>query len=216
MNAGSSHRSRSRTAIALFLGLAILGYGAYRLRAHWSRTNALTAAPLTAAPLPPFEQALLSELERQSHAGIAYKDGYFRGGDPPPQLGVCTDVVLRAYRAAGVDLPRLVAEDIRAHSAEYHIVRPDPNIDQRRCRNLVVFFDRHAASLPANVDWQVGDIVFWDTWGNGKIDHVGMVGNRLDSAGNRSVYQHLPGNVVTESGDLTRWPIRRHFRWKRG
>ena len=164
--------------------------------------------------LSPFQQKIIRELKRQTHANIMYRSDYFPGGEPPPQYGVCTDVVLRAYRAAGVRLRQAVNADIAAHPAAYPVTKPDPNIDHRRCRNLLVFFRRHAKTLPENADWQAGDIVFWDIYDRGLADHVGVVGSHQDEAGNPSVVQHITGGLpVLETGDIYHWTVRAHFRW---
>ena len=121
-------------------------------------THALLATHFT-----PFQTAVVRDLHRQIAAKIWYQDSYYVGGDPPAHVGVCTDVVIRSYRSAGVDLQRLVAKDIAMNPDAYHISRPDPNIDQRRCKNLSLFFRRKAITLPTqgkNADWQPGDMSF--------------------------------------------------------
>ena len=175
-----------------------------------------------AAPAPPtekltsFQQKVLADLQRQVHANIGYKDGYYIGGEPPPNKGVCTGVVIRSFRAAGMDLRRDVAADIRAHPGDYRITKPDSNIDHRRCRNLVPFFRRHALSLPlegAKADWQAGDLVFWDTLGKGTVDHVGVIANGRDEQSFPTVVHHWPGLPVSETGGLYGWTVRKHFRY---
>lgn len=164
----------------------------------------------------PFQQKVLAELRRQVEANIRYRDTYYRRGEPPPNIGVCTDVILRAYRAAGVDLQAEVTADIRAHRNKYPLSRPDPNIDHRRCRNLIVFFRRHALTLPAEgakADWQPGDVVFWDTGNRGTVDHIGMTAGERDGNGDLAVVHHWPGLPVMEISGLHGWTIRGHFRW---
>lgn len=164
----------------------------------------------------PFQQKVLAELRRQVQANIRYRNDYYRGGEPPANIGVCTDVILRAFRAGGVDLQREVTADIRAHRKEYSLSKPDPNIDHRRCRNLVVFFRRYAQTLAgegAEADWQPGDVVFWDTGNTGKVDHVGITAGERDGDGNLAVVHHWPGLPVSEVAGLHGWTIRYHFRW---
>src|SRR5579862_9038867 len=76
----------------------------------------------------------------------AYVQRAYPGGDPPPERGVCSDVVVRAFRRAGVDLQKEVHEDMARHFSAYpatwHLRAPDPNIDQRRVPNLMTFFAR--------------------------------------------------------------------------
>src|SRR5262249_14722771 len=103
---------------------------------------------------------------------LAYDPAYtqlrYPGGDVPQERGVCSDVIVRAYRYAGVDLQVLVHEDLRlawnAYPHNWGLKAPDANIDHRRVRNLEVFFRRHGVSLPPsrNVsDYRPGDIVTW-------------------------------------------------------
>ena len=165
--------------------------------------------------LSPFQKAVEADLARQVSSNIVYEDGYFVGGDPPPNIGVCTDVAVRSFRAAGVDLKSLVQSDERAHPSGYHIERRDPNIDHRRCRNLAVFFKHTSLQLPINgphADWQPGDIVLWDA-GTGVAGHIGVIGMHVDSDGNPMVVHHWPGQVVMEQDWLYRLPVLYHFRW---
>lgn len=215
--------TRKRTIPILIVGTAVIVCAVTALHYTRRRSVFMPVAPTTPLMAPErlssFQRALLQDLDRQVRANIRYQDGYFQGGDPPPNVGVCTDVVIRSFRAAGIDLHRQVAEDIRRHSREYGIARPDPNIDHRRCRNLSRFFRRYALSLPVSgpqADWQPGDIVFWDTARNGKCDHVGMIANGRDEEGNPTVIQHWGGLHVAQTDGLFHFPIRYHFRWSAG
>jgi uncharacterized protein YijF (DUF1287 family) len=167
-------------------------------------------------PLTAFQKAMVGSLERQTAAETVYDSSYYRGGVPPAHIGVCSDVAIRAFAAAGVDLKREVTADIRAHQRLYPLSAPDPNIDHRRCRNLVVYFRRHARELPispARAHWQPGDIVFWSTGGKDYLDHIGIIGNHIGASGNPTVVQHLPGAYVNETDTLYRFQVLHHFRW---
>ena len=101
-----------------------------------------------------------------------YKSKYYAGGYPDDGLGVCTDVIWQAFRAAGYSLKDLVDRDIADHPACYpNIETPDGNIDFRRVSNLDTFFRRHAQVLTCDLDdpaqWQPGDIVIF-----GDRDHI--------------------------------------------
>jgi uncharacterized protein YijF (DUF1287 family) len=166
--------------------------------------------------LSPFQAKVVADLSRQCASRIWYQDGYYSGGDPPPKIGVCTDVVIRSFRAGGVDLQSLVHADIVRSPEAYGIDRPDPNIDHRRCRNLDVFFGRHAKRLPisgTHADWEPGDIVFWDTGNGGRVNHVGVIANGRIESGEPTVVHHWPGNYVMETDWLYRLPIVHHFRY---
>lgn len=163
-----------------------------------------------------FQKAMVGSLERQTAADTVYDSSYYRGGVPPANIGVCSDVAIRAFAAAGVDLKSAVTTDIRAHQNLYPLSHPDPNIDHRRCRNLVVYFRRHARELPispAKAHWQPGDIVFWSTGGKSYLDHIGIIGNHFGASGNPTVVQHLPGAFVNETDTLYRFQVLHHFRW---
>src|SRR4051794_10016936 len=76
----------------------------------------------------------------------------FPGGDVPMVRGVCTDVIIRAYRSVGVDLQLLVNQDMRkafsAYPRNWRLSRPDPNIDHRRVADLAGVFTRPRQVLP--------------------------------------------------------------------
>ena len=110
----------------------------------------------------------------------AYVDLKYPGGDLPVDRGVCTDVVIRAFRAAGVDLQQVVHEDMKAHFSAYPhrwgLTHTDTNIDHRRVPNLMTYFTRRGKSLPVTAsaaDYQPGDIVTWNLGGD--LPHIGLV-----------------------------------------
>ncbi|MCR4419222.1 MAG: DUF1287 domain-containing protein [Clostridia bacterium] len=150
-----------------------------------------------------------------------YRDGYYAGGYPPPGEGVCTDVIWQSLRAAGYDLKAMVDADIRAHPDLYPRVggKPDPNIDFRRVANLVVFFERHAASLTTEVrpgdpenlkQWQAGDIVVFGP----PLAHIAVVSDRRRPDGVPYLL-HNAGPCAAETDALLSWPtpITHHFRF---
>ncbi len=180
-------------------------------------TDAHAELTLRTVPLTPFQRAIVESLEKQTAANTVYDSSYFRGGIPPARLGVCSDVAIRAFGAAGVDIKGKVTADIQAHRRLYPLKLPDPNIDHRRCRNLVVYFRRNAKELPLTApaaQWLPGDIVFWSTGGKSYLDHIGVIGNHLGPSGNATVVQHLPGEPVTETDSLHKFQILHHFRWQ--
>lgn len=142
-------------------------------------------------------------------------------GDVPPNIGVCTDVVIRSYRSLGIDLQRLVHEDIsRAFYAypnlsKWKLGAPDPNIDHRRVHNLRAFFNRHAQRLPVtrnSQDYRPGDIVTWSLGGD--QGHIGIVVNRRSPADpNRYMIVHNISSGTKMEDVLFDWPITGHFRY---
>ncbi len=112
-----------------------------------------------------------------------YNGDYQPGGYPPDHIGVCADVVWRAFKHAGYCLRDMVDADIAARPAAYpNVTKRDPNIDFRRVKNLRVFFDAYAISLttdPAEIDqWQPGDIVIFQ-----EDKHIGIVSDKRDADG---------------------------------
>lgn len=124
----------------------------------------------------------------------AYQRLAYPGGDVPIERGVCTDVVVRAYRQFGVDLQVEVHQDMRAHFPRYPrdwgLQRPDRNIDHRRVPNLETFFARHGEDIaPAGVDFEPGDLVTWRL-PNG-APHIGIVSDRLGASGDPLVIHNI-------------------------
>lgn len=112
-----------------------------------------------------------------------YDSTYFESGYPPDNIGVCTDVVWRAFKNAGYCLRDMVDRDVEARLLHYtDITEPDTNIDFRRVRNLHVFFEEYAISLtldPDDIeDWQPGDIVIF-----GADQHIGIISDKRNSDG---------------------------------
>lgn len=145
---------------------------------------------------------VLSLVERTTHKVIydgAYVSLAYPNGDVPESTGVCTDVIIRAYRAIGTDLQKLVHEDMIANFSLYPSKRiwglnsPDKNIDHRRVPNLQTYFKRHGIALPISAnkaDYNVGDIVTWMLPGN--LPHIGMVIDKVNSeTGNRMIVHNI-------------------------
>jgi uncharacterized protein YijF (DUF1287 family) len=156
-----------------------------------------TLASDTAA-IHPLALAAL-ELTRQR---VVYDPSYFSipypNGDVPADRGVCTDVVIRAYRLLGIDLQQLVHEDMRANFQRYPqswgLSRPDKNIDHRRVPNLRTFFTRHGQSLPPGKDAEAylpGDVVTWNL--SRGMTHIGIVSHLRSSDGQRPLIVHNIG-----------------------
>jgi len=148
----------------------------------------------------------------------SYRRLEYPGGDPGWERGVCTDVIIRAFRSTGIDLQQLLHEDILSHPEAYRIKHPDRNIDHRRVPNLVVFFRRHAETLPLNSPWEEGDIVVWDLRGSSYPSHIGLISGEKTPEGRALVYHHFPrtGKFTGhphEDDCLSDWPILYHFRW---
>jgi uncharacterized protein len=145
----------------------------------------------------------------------------YPGGDVPATTGVCADVIVRAFRQAGVDLQQLVHEDMRRHFRDYPqrwgLKRPDSNIDHRRVANLMCFFQRQGKALPlqqsptptVTTRYQPGDVVAWRL-DNGLL-HIGLVVEaQLDGI---PLMVHNIGDGARQENVLKRWSIIGHYRY---
>ncbi|HEY0591413.1 MAG TPA: DUF1287 domain-containing protein, partial [Thermoanaerobaculia bacterium] len=139
----------------------------------------------------------------------------YPGGDVPPDRGVCSDVVIRAFRAIGVDLQAEVHEDMRRNFRAYPRIwglrRPDANIDHRRVPNLMVFFDRRGTSLTPDAPFEAGDVVAWRL-PNG-LHHIGIVA-RTRTAGGRPLVVHNIGQGARLEDVLDSFEKIGHYRWE--
>lgn len=155
---------------------------------------------------------------------VQYDPSYFQikypGGDVPIDRGVCTDVVIRSYRAIGVDLQKLVHEDMKEN---FHIYpnlwgmnKADTNIDHRRVPNLRVFFGRKGIRLPVTSraeDYKPGDIVTWNLRTKGSLPHIGIVVNRYAGPQKIPMILHNIGQGPKCENILFAYKITGHYRY---
>ena len=155
----------------------------------------------------------------QTAERVVYDGRYVRipypGGDVPAGTGVCTDVVIRAFRKAGVDLQKLVHEDMAKDFGAYPKAwgrrSPDANIDHRRVPNLMTFLARMGASRPRTTraaDYEEGDLVTWDLGGG--VTHIGIV----VLEGGRPWIVHNIGAGPRLEDRLFAWTVTGHYRWE--
>jgi len=158
----------------------------------------------------------------RTHYAVRYDGAYVRiaypGGDVPAGTGVCTDEVIRAYRAVGIDLQKEVHEDMAANFSAYptkwHRQGPDSNIDHSRVPNLMVFFSRKGEALPITnraEDYAPGDLVTWDLGGG--LTHIGMVVDRKTLLSRRYMIVHNIGQGPKMEDALFNWKITGHYRY---
>ena len=150
------------------------------------------------------------------HYDGRYRSLSFPGGDVPLERGVCTDVIVRAYRNAGIDLQVLVHNDMSQHFNAYPhlwgLSRPDSNIDHRRVPNLVTFFKRHGRSLRITAraaDYRPGDIVTWRLPSG--VPHIGLVSDQ--EADGRLLVVHNIGQGARVEDVLFAYTITGHYRY---
>lgn len=191
----------------------------------------LTLPPAPAQNLPaisPSHQQFLQKLvdaaiERTQHT-VRYDSAYVRipypNGDVASDTGVCTDEIIRAYRAVGIDLQKEVHEDMLHNFSAYQsqrrwfLARTDTNIDHRRVPNLMTFFARKGEPIPLSArseDYFPGDLVTWDLGGN--VPHIGIVVNRKSIQTGRYLVVHNIGRGPQMEDVLFNWKITGHYRY---
>ena len=161
------------------------------------------------------------ELTKQK---VVYDSSYFSidypNGDVPSDKGVCTDVVIRAYRKIGVDLQKEVHEDMKANFSKYPKIwglkKTDKNIDHRRVPNLMTYFKRKGAEKSISKeakDYLPGDVVCWNL--GGAITHIGIVVKKKSKDGKRNLIVHNIGGGQVLEDCLFNFKIIGHYRYKR-
>ena len=150
-----------------------------------------------------------------AYVGIKYPNG-----DVPAKTGVCTDVIIRAYRKLGIDLQKEVHEDMKANFVLYPktwgLKSTDKNIDHRRVPNVEVFFGRKGEKLKVAEnasEYETGDLVTWMI--NGKMPHIGIVTHKKSADGKRNLIVHNVGGGQVLEDCLFSWEIVGHFRYEK-
>ena len=150
----------------------------------------------------------------------AYEKLAYPGGDVPIERGVCTDVVVRAYRKLGVDLQQLVHQDMKKswsaypHVQKWNLKRPDSNIDHRRVPNLAAFFKRHGTTLAPSKEgrnYLPGDVVTWRLPRN--LTHIGIVGDKRTASGVPLMIHNI-GAGTQEEDMLFKFDVTGHYRYQ--
>ena len=192
-------------------------------RAFLAAISALGVAGCARANVPVEGGAarLLKGAHDQISKTLSYDPAYtqidYPNGDVPLATGVCTDVVIRAYRAIGIDLQQRVHEDMAANFALYPrtwgLKRPDSNIDHRRVPNLQVFLTRFGQSLPVSQNpeaYRPGDLI---TNLPGGRTHIAIVSEvRSGLTGRPMVIQNI-GLGARLDDDLLSYPMTGHYRY---
>lgn len=227
-------RKLMRRLVWLFLILLLLyiiGDWTYR------RFIAPPAPPITVIPVPPLTppslppilkpvppahvskmlDSVLKQVEVTRSYDPAYVNLKYPNGDVPENTGVCADVIVRAFRAQGIDLQQALHEDMRREFAQYPkkwgMKRPDPNIDHRRVYNLMHFFERKGKALPITqnpADYLPGDVVAWDL-GKGQA-HIGIA-THFKTPDGRPLMGHNIAYGTNIEDALFYWPIIGHYRY---
>jgi uncharacterized protein YijF (DUF1287 family) len=193
----------------------------------FAKRGSPVAVPVpTARPLPadasPQLKLLLDAAVEQTTVTTGYDPAYVKldypNGDVAGNTGVCSDVIVRAFRKAGVDLQKEVHEDMMRAWSEYPkkwgARGTDTNIDHRRVLNLDTFFERQGKSLPITndrADYLPGDVVAWDL-GNG-TEHIGILTNLATDPDKHYLIVHNIGAGARAEDVLMAWKIIGHYRY---
>lgn len=150
---------------------------------------------------------LIASARGQIGVTLGYDPQYralaYPNGDVLIETGVCTDVLIRALRAQGIDLQKDVHEDMKANFAKYSkqwgLKKPDTNIDHRRVPNLMTFFKRSGfeqSKSSVSADYRPGDFVCWDLGGG--VTHIGIVSDRQAPSGTPLIIHNIGGGAKEE------------------
>lgn len=225
---------KRRTIILSVAGLGMAA-GLLAVPRHWRSTALQLALDPNPAPPPPevhpfaaaepWATKLIAAAESQIGVTIRY-DGHYEkipypGGDVPMTYGVCTDVVIRAYRAGlAIDLQQHVHQDMQrefsAYPHRWGLTRPDSNIDHRRVPNLQTYLTRQGASLPVTAspaDYRPGDLVTMLL--PGRLPHIAIVSHHPSSDGARPLCLHNIGAGTRLDDVLFAYDLDGHFRFSR-
>lgn len=177
--------------------------------------------------IPPSERSISDcillgareEVGKKTRYDASYQAMDYPGGDVDPSRGACTDMIIRALRAAGYDLQELIHEDMCRNFDLYPqlwgLKGPDPNIDHRRTQNQIFFFERFGESLTLEVterdlhQWRRGDFVYWSFPGGEQ--HTGVISDLANKEGVPLVIHN--NSVAREEDCLLRWEIIGHYRF---
>lgn len=171
-----------------------------------------------------FEKAIVSAAIARTQQDVTYDGAYFSipypNGDVPKDIGVCTDVIIRAYRSLGTDLQVLVHEDMSKDFNAYPskriwgLSKTDKNIDHRRVPNLQAFFVRNGSVLPTTLkakDYAPGDLVTWMLPGN--LPHIGIVTDKVSETTGNPLIVHNIGAGPSLDDMLFSYKITGHYRY---
>lgn len=222
--AGYRRRSRSRTiakvlpAIVLIVAAGVAIYVAcyYNIipkktytAEHFSIQTVKSPVDFDEDGIDDYKDILLgARIDARQHP--KYDGRYWEGGYPPDNIGVCTDVVWRAFKNAGYCLKDMVDRDVEENLELYPMKTQDKNIDFRRVKVLKVFFSRYAQQLSLDTkdieQWQPGDIVIFED------RHIGIVSDKRNRKGIPYLI-HNANQLSREEDAMTRMEVTGHYRF---
>ncbi len=216
-----------RVLVALCLMFVVSCSASPTPQATSTPTRAQPTATATRAPTPRINASLdvgtRIALAAETQVGVTtiYDAQYVKlaypNGDVPPERGVCTDVVVRAFRTLGVDLQVRVHEDMKKNFSVYPkdwgLSAPDPNIDHRRVQNLAKYFERSGKQIRSlsEESFLPGDVVTWQL--SGWMQHIGIVAVDRVPYANRHYIIHNVGAGTQKEDALPSFKLIGHYRW---
>ena len=203
--------------------LLLIGFSFVIKKSDKIASNSIESTTVTIKNPKTFEEKLANAAISIIDENVVYTPNYvalkYPNGDVPAKTGVCSDVVIRAYRKLGIDLQKEVHEDMKANFSKYPtkwgLKKTDMNIDHRRVPNLEVFFERKGKKLEVSDnpnDYKTGEIVTWMI--NGKLPHIGIVTNKKSSDGNPMIVHNVGSGQVLDDC-LFSWEIVGHFSYEK-
>jgi len=227
MQAELGRRSyRRRRPCLLAISLLTIAAGGCQRQYATSRSSPPIPPTSVARPLPekssPQLKQFIDGAIEQSKVTTGYDPSYVKldypNGDVPSDTGVCSDVVVRAFRKAGIDLQKEIHEDMQLAWAEYPkkwgARGTDSNIDHRRVLNLTTYFERKSKALPISdnrADYLPGDIVAWEL--SDGIEHIGVMTNLWSEPDKHCLVIHNIGAGARVEDVLLAWKIIGHYRY---
>lgn len=188
------------------------------LRPPESQTEVHPLAPKSSPALKATIDGAIDQIGKTTSYDASYQNIDYPNGDVPIETGVCSDVIIRAFRKANIDLQKGVHEDMKSNFAAYPtkwgLKAPDANIDHRRVPNLQTYFDRKGKAVGITDDsdtYLPGDIVSWDLGGG--TDHIGMVVNVWYKPTQHYLIVHNIGAGTRMEDVLFAWKITGHYRY---
>lgn len=164
------------------------------------------------------QKSARSQIGKTTSYDPSYQSMSYPMGDVPIDKGVCTDVVIRAFRQAyQIDLQKEVHQDMKKNFSKYPKIwglkRTDKNIDHRRVPNLETYFKRIGWQQPVTnnpADYLPGDLVLCTV--SGKLPHIMIVSDKKSNG--IPLIIHNIGAGTKEENRLFDFPIYAHFRKK--
>lgn len=220
-------RSFVRLALPAFVALLLSCTGDV---SNGDRHDTITLQPSETYERPPLDdigsesvRKVIESALGQTKRTTGYTQDYYTipypNGDVPSETGACTDVIVRSFRAAGIDLQKEVHEDMAANFGSYPrkwgLSKTDTNIDHRRVPNLQTFFTRRQKSLTITKNaenYMPGDVASWDLDGKG-MTHIGIVSNVWNERSKRYLIIHNIGQGTRIEDRLFEWKVTGHFRF---